>query len=204
MTFWVIFGIVSGFLLLILLLPFGVSVKFKDEFELKIHIFGVNIYSVLPKKKAETEQKKHTDTPDLKEEKNKDSKLFQKLKAKKGFSSAVKEIFSFIYDCLSHIKNFLRHIKIKRLTLDITVASDDAAKTAIEYGAVCSAVYPTLALLDTCPNIRLKQINVKSDFSSQKADFGFSLKAYFQLLFILIAAFKIFKEYKKFVARNEL
>ena len=37
---------------------------------------------------------------------------------------------------------------------------DDAAQTAVEYGAVCGSVYPVLAFLESTAVISLKKINI--------------------------------------------
>lgn len=205
MIFLIIIGILLLIIAAILFLPVKVFIDFKDSFLIKIKFFGIKVFETRPEKdeskpqKAETNSGKKTE----KSTENQAKRIFLRLKEKHGFTGAVKEVLSFLLDCLTHIKRLLRHIKIKRICLDITVASSDAAKTAIEYGSVCSAVYPTLALIDTVPNIGFREINVKSDFNSENCDFSFSFYVQLQIFFALIAAFKIYKEYKKFNVRNE-
>ena len=202
MIFLIILGIILFVLGLLLFLPVKISLAFKDELNLKVNFSGLKIFET----KNDTEDKKEESETEKKEAKakgNKAKKLFSRLKDKYGFSGALKEIFSFFLKCLSHIKGLLRHIKIKRICLNITVASPDAAKTAIEYGAVCAAVYPVLALIDTVPNIAFREINVKSDFNSENSQFDFSLVIKLQIFFALISAFKIYKEYKNFNIRIE-
>ena len=203
MIFLIILGIILLVLGLILFLPVKISLAFKDELNLKVNFFGLKIFET----KNETEDKKKkfskAEKKEAKTQGNKAKKLFSRLKEKYGFSGALKEIFSFFLKCLSHIKGLLRHINIKRICLNITVASYDAAKTAIEYGAVCAAVYPVLALIDTVPNISFREINVKSDFNSEGSQFDFSFVVKMQIFFALLSAFKIYKEYKNFIIRIE-
>ena len=97
---------------------------------------------------------------------------------------------------------FLKTVKFRKVEVGITVASDDAAKTAIEYGAVCSAVYPVLSLLYSKANIKYKQIDIKSDFNTEKSIFMISLTVNLQIIFLIITGIKVFKEYKDFSKRN--
>lgn len=202
----IIIAVILLLLIAVLFLPISVFIKFKDDFFLKIRFFGFKIFEIEPKKDI---QKKPSDdkVSDKKAEKDvsKTSKqIFLKLKEKLGFMGAVKELLRFANDLLSHIKRLLRNIKIKRVCLNVTVAADDAATTAIEYGAVCAAVYPVTAALSGCADIGFKQINVKSDFESKKPDFWFEATASMNVFNLLIAAFKTYSEYKKFTVRNEL
>lgn len=205
MTFLIILGVILLLLAAILFLPVGVLVKFRDDFRVKIKFAGITVYKI---NTDETEQPEKKDTEKDKKTEEKDEnqakKLFTRLKDKHGFSGAVKSVMSFLLTCLTHIKKLLRHIKVKDIRLNITVGTEDAAKTAVEYGAVCTAVYPVLSLLDTCRNINFKKIAVKSDFTHESADFDFSLTVTMQIFFVLIAAFKILGEYKKFISEEDI
>ena len=77
-------------------------------------------------------------------------------------------------------------------------------KAAIYYGAVCSAVYPILSLLDSLSNTALKQIDIRADFESTKPDFAFSARVKLRLFFLLAAALAALSEFNKFKTRNEL
>ena len=206
MIFLIITGIILFILTAILFLPININISLKEEFILKIKLFGIKVYEFSSRneeKKKSSENKKAEKTADKKSSENTAKSTFSALKNKYGFSMAIKEIFGFLMECFSHIKGFLRHIKIKEIRLNILVATPNAAKTAIEYGIVCSAVYPVLALIDTIPNIEFKKINVKSDFNSDEGKFDFSFDTKLQVFFALISAFKIYKEYKNFIIRIE-
>lgn len=202
----IIIAVILLLLIAVFFLPISVFIKFKDDFFLKIKFSGFKIFEIKPEKdiKKIALPDKVSDKKAENEVLDTSKQIFLKLKEKLGFTGAVKEILRFANDVLSHIKRLLRNIKIKRVCLDITVAADDAATTAIEYGAVCAAVYPVTALLSTCADIGFKQINVKSDFDSKKPDFQFEATASMNVFNLLIAAFKTYSEYKKFTVRNEL
>ena len=186
---------------LILFLPVSVDLKFQEEFTFKIKLFGIKVFA--PSKKVSKKFDKDVENEPLKEE-NKIKGLFSKLKDKKGFIGAVKEVFELLKDCLKQLEIFLKTIKFKKVCLDLSVAGDDAAKTAIQYGQVCAIVYPTLAFLQTKANVKYKNINVKSEFENKQSEFSFSLTVNLQILFLLITVFKVYKEYKNFITRNGL
>ena len=166
-----------------------------------VRFAGIRIYKIEPGK--DIKKPKADAESDKKAEKQAENP-FKKLNREKGFRVALSEITSFIKALILRIKKQLRHIKITRLCLGIKVAADDAALTAIYYGAVCSAVYPILSLLDSLSNIALKQIDIRADFESAKPDFAFSARVKLRLFFLLAAAVAALSEFNKFKTRNEL
>ena len=207
MTALIIIGVILLVLLgitVLLFLPLKVFISFKEEFFVKVKFAGVKLFEIpepSPKKKSKKAKKEQSKV----EEKgglavvDDAKKLFVKLKEKYGFLGAVKVIFAFLKETLSHIKPYFRHIKIKKIILNLTVASSDAATTAIEYGKVCSAVYPVLSFFDTFEQVYFRQINVGTDFQSQKPDFNFSLQVKVSIIYFIIMAFKVVFDYKKFI-----
>ena len=138
------------------------------------------------------------------EKKKKPPNFFEKMKNKHGFSGTIRELFEFAGDCLKKVKKLLSHLKLRKLFLDISVGAKDAATVAVEYGAVCSAVYPVLSFLNAKADVKLKKVNIRSDFNSIKPEFKISFSAKLRVVYILIAAIGLFSEYKKFKDRNDL
>lgn len=199
MIFLWILGTLVFIVLAILFLPVKVSFKFNEEFFIKVYFLGIKIYE--PKTKEEKpNQKKKSQNNAIKE---KPKTLFLRLKEKYGFSGAVREIFGFLKDTVTHIKVFLRHIKIEKLKLFISVSSDDAAKTALDYGRVCAVAYPFLSALDSMANIEYKKIDIKSDFEATESNFSIEFNVKLRIFYLLITLFKVYNEYTKFTARIE-
>lgn len=185
---------------LILLLPVSVDLNYKEDFSFKVKFLNIKVFPLKEKK-----QNKKTDKPQSNAKKDNQLKTsFQKLKEKYGFSGAIKEIFAFLKECLKHLGGFLKTVKFRKVKLNLVVAESDAFKTAIKYGEVCAVVYPVLSYLESKANIKYKKIDVKSDFNAQKGEFDFSLTAKLQIIFLIITATKLYKEYKKFSVRNGL
>lgn len=193
-----ILGALVLIIILLLCLPLSVDLKFRDDFYYDIKILGFKVYP--PKEKKKKSDKPQNTQPKETQEKS----LFEKLKDKNGFKGAIKELFSLFGAVLNPLKRFLRFIKFANIKVSLSVASADAAKTAIDYGIICSIVYPVLSLFDSILNVKYKSIDIRSDFEGKSSDFNFSLSIKTSLIFILVFGYKIFKEYKNFCVRNDL
>lgn len=55
--------------------------------------------------------------------------------------------------------------RIDNLYLDLTIGGDDAAETAITYGAACAVVYPTISAVERIIKIKKKKIMVNAEFN---------------------------------------
>lgn len=200
--------IIGAILLIIagvLFLPISAVIKFKDKLYVTLKFSGITIYKF--KEKAESEKQKSKEKKSKKKDKKpKESKIsgfYKKTKGKYGFSGAVRLIFEFLKDLFSHIKTLIKHIEFEKIVLDITVAEGDAAKTAIEYGGICAVVYPLLAELGAIADIKYKSINISSDFNSNEGSISFEGAIKTRIFYLLLSLWKIYSEYKKFIARIE-
>ena len=94
-------------------------------------------------------------------------------------------------DVLSRLKSFvvylLRHTRVKKLRLDMLVAKEDAAETAIAFGRANQAVYTALGLLQNMLRFGCKpRINIAFDYLGQKESAEFWLTASLAPLFALL------------------
>lgn len=199
--------IIGGILLLIaliLFLPITAQVKFENDFFVKIKFFGITLFKYKSEKEEKAKEKKPQKAGEHEKPKQKQEGTFAKLKAKHGFKGAIKEIFDFLDKLIKAIKPDLLKIKFRKFKLDLIVVGSDAAMTAIEYGAICSIVYPVLSFIDQNLDIKLKKINVEAGFKYEESVFTTSFDVKANLVLLLKIAFKAFKEYKNFSERNEL
>lgn len=202
MIFLNLFTLILLIVLGILFIPVVVDLEYTDDFKFKVSFLKITFFN------SEKEKKTEKLKSDGKQKGKKSSVLrdtkayFKKVKNKKGFTGAVKEVMRLISGIFSHIKWLLRYINICKVRLNINVGTPDAALTAIEYGSVCSAVYPVTAMLDSVAHIGFKEINVNADFENGKSDFGFKARVKMQIVYLLISAFKIYRTLKKFITEN--
>ncbi len=71
------------------------------------------------------------------------------------------------------VKRLFKKIRFRDIYLDYVAGSDDAAKTALKYGGVCSAVYSLLEWLTTYFSVKVGEINIEADFGAEKDDLFF-------------------------------
>lgn len=193
-------------ILLVLVLKISVKVTAGDDFALRlgIGIFKIQLFPQKEKtvrladykikrfrkniKKAEEKEKKRL----LREEKKKVKKSKTKVKADskpQGEAKAKKDILGLIGKLRLVVLKFLErfgkhlHIKIKRLI--IIVATDNAADTAVLYGAVCGGVKCLMELFENCLHLKYTKdavVSVSPDFTSDKlklsADITFSFRVW--------------------------
>ena len=182
--------------LLFLFLPFNLSFSYNNEFSFCVKISGITVYKPKEKKKT-TKKAKNSVNKDKTKEKN----IFEKLKEKLGFIGALKEIFHFLKKTISNTKKYIKRLKFKKTELSIIIATDDAAKTAVDYGVACSIVYPCLSLLESCVNIKYKKIDVKSDFEGKESNFTFCVDLKLNVYLLLAIILSVYKDYKNLLAR---
>lgn len=91
-----------------------------------------------------------------------------KEKGLNGLLNAFKEIARLAGNLL---KPIFKHIRIKHLDLNVTVAFDNAADTAVYYGYFCSGIYPALAILLRVMKYDDYSVNIVPDFDKTEPEF---------------------------------
>lgn len=64
----------------------------------------------------------------------------------------------------------LRACTVDRLRLELRISTGDAADTAVRYGQVCAALYPSLAVLSHAVRVRRRQVRVEPNFLQESSD----------------------------------
>lgn len=196
--------IVLGIVLIIFLLtilPVTVDIDYSSEFFYRIKYAGIVLFDnrkrfkIKAKKRKKKKEKPKKEEPDLKGEKKEN--FFKTLCNEKGFFEAVKYCARFLGIILKKFMWLIKRFKFKKFKLEIIVASDDAANTALEYGGVCSAVYPIVSLLESNINLSLKSINISADFNKIKPEIKTSASVTTRLIFWIVALVAVFNEYLK-------
>lgn len=194
----IILVVVVCFLLFLLLLPLTVDLFFEDKLVLKIKYSGITIFDSQKKsdlKKSEKSKKKHN----IKSEtnKSKEENFFKKIYNQKGMLGAVRCFSEIIILFLKKIRWILRYFRFRKFKLDLCIATQDAADTAINYGMVCGAIYPLILFLDTNTDFKAKEINIYANFDKEDSKFQLSMSIKTILLFWFIAVISAFLEFLK-------
>ena len=175
--------IILGIIALIVILC-SVKVKITAEYgeafslDVKWLFVKAHIFPQTEEQKAKKAAKKAKKEEKKKEEKPSEPKsnIFKDFYENQGFAATVELIQTAASQLGGFLGSVYRAFVIENLRLLLIVSSgDDAARNAIKYGKVCSAVYPSMGFI--CSNMKVKKQDVKviSDFISQENGAEFEL-----------------------------
>ena len=168
---------------------------YEDNLKIFIRVLFFK-YTIFPQKKTKFDEKKYAKKQSKKDEPPKpqikhkgDTEKNQTLLDKLNL---IKEILSVF------LKSFSKYINVRIKKLYIIVASNDAAQTAILYGAVSAIVANILELIDSYTNLKsLKKdtISVEPDFIANESDIGINISLSISVLGALVTLAKTFWKY---------
>lgn len=110
-----------------------------------------------------------------------------KEKGLSGLLNAFREIAKLAETLL---KPIFKHIRIKLLDLNVRVAFEDAADTAVKYGYFCSGIYPALAVLLNIMKYDDYSVNIAPDFDKKEPEFDVFTNLKILPWFVVIGAVK--------------
>lgn len=187
---WIIFGSILLILILILSVSVTVTAIYDENPEIRIKILCFTIVKVpadpktLEKKKQKQrkkeekerrklakQQKKAGAGPETIEPAGKTPEETAKVKApKKKPDISLEMIMDYVRSASPPIKRLFKKIRIRDVYVDWVVGSDEAGKTALKYGGLCTAFYSLREWLTTYFDAKIKEINIEADFQAEKDD----------------------------------
>lgn len=187
--------IILGIALLIsvlLLLRAKVIISYDEVLRVyfRLAFFKMRLFPAKPRKqkKKKSKKKKTQKTPVSTEKKSDEYKKDDGVVSKLW---AMREIL------LNTINKFLGKLHFKLIKLNIVVAGDNAASTALLYGATTQGVAYLIEILDTISNVDISkrsEISVRSDFISQKSSFEGKIVLYISVVHIIYVGLHFLKK----------
>ena len=162
---WIIFFSILAIFAMLLLSSLKITLEIGENAVFKVRFLFFKIVNYDSEKKG-SKSKKEKKKPNKKEKTLVDS--LKEYASSKNKRELFFEIIEYLKIVISKFKKLLSKTRFRKAVLDLTVATEDAADTAILYGKVCSAVYPIISILDTAMKFDPKRISVKTDFASNK------------------------------------
>lgn len=222
---WIIAAAIVLFFVLLLAGRVAVFFDYNGKFALKIKYMCFTVVK-LPKKKKPKKVKKKRAKKGKKSKSAKDGKKDGKPEDKKKKGGKKKSKFSLksltFDDILALLKQALtgvgkplkklfKRIEFSHMSIGIVCGGDDAAKTAIKFGAVNIAVGNALGLLDSFFTLKpLDDLNIGVDFQSEKTLYDCYFEVRLTLFAAIVAGFriikaalKLYKSYKKAQGKNK-
>ena len=189
-TWMYVVGAIILFIVLILALKVNIVVSYRDELSVYLRILFVKIKLVPKKEKIKYEKEK-------KGKKKAAAKHSAEVEKKKGVSP-IKVVWEIREAVLSLIKKTMNRLHFKFARLYIEVGCEDAAKTALVYGAVTQGVAYLLEILDNISNVeisRFSDVNVTSNFISTKSKAECKITLYIRVFSALLVLINLIKTY---------
>jgi hypothetical protein len=182
--------IIAGILLVLFLLT-RASLKFFVSFKENKLRFEVKylFITLFPMKKSKKRKRKkaRTAAPDddtavaslpeteAEEEPKKGGKTKRSAAEIVELIKSTKEKLETIYGSTSRgVKHLLARMAIENLDIHFVIASDEAAKTAVYYGAISAAVYNAVAFLRPFTTLYIKDLEIIPDFDGKDSVFDIS------------------------------
>ena len=164
----------------VLSLPFHIYAEYKDSFVLSIRWTFIKYFIYPPenkkKKKKETPPKEEKPEEEKKEEpKEKGDNFIKVFYNNQGVSGMIDLISAIAAKLKKGLHKIGRSFYIRKLWLRINVADGDAANTAVKYGKVCTAVYPSLGYILDTVHSKNYSVKINPDFLGSKSQGAFEL-----------------------------
>lgn len=196
---YILLGILLLLFLICLIRVQAFALYTENDFTLRLKILFFEI-KLLPrpekpkKKPAKKEEKKKKPKPkteEKKEEKEKKPSYLSKLKDKKGVSGIISLFAELAKIAAGALKGLFRHIVIKRLNVGIALNAGDAASTAVQYGKLCSAVYPAVNVITEIAICKDYHVTLEPIFDDERdTEIYADVHSYIRVGFALVEAVK--------------
>ena len=186
MTGFIITMFILSVIFLLLFASLKIELRLNNSAYFKVKYLGITLYNVnSPKKQHKKKTREKISDP----KKTKFKELLKKYSEGKSKPEILKELLDAIKTFFTNFKRFIKHIVFKNINFDLTVGSDEAAKTAILYGGFCTILSSLVTLLSNSHNFKPSNISVKTDFSSENISVSLDCIIKIKLLHILAFAF---------------
>ena len=176
-----VYILLAIFLLLLLLLITKIKVYLCYDDSLRVYaeflFFKFNIIPSKQRKKKKKKSKKSNSTKANTPSNVKSNSVTNNSKEK----SAIQKLFDVREALLALIKKFFKRLHFRFIVLKVNIGTDNAATTAILYGAVNQGVSYLLESLKSISKVDItsnSDISINADFLSQKSDFKAKIVLY--------------------------
>lgn len=200
MTTLFIIGAILLLLFLLAALRVTLKIAYDQKFEISVSVLSIKIFSNDKKKKEKSNVKSNTEESS---KSDKEDNIFKKIYKQKGLKYTVDLCTELLKKVVNKLLWILKKIEVRNFLLSLSVVGSDAADTAIKYGAVCAAVYPAVAFLDTNLNFKPKKIDVYADFEGKDIKFKISTDIKASVFTLVLLAVAVLKEFFKLKKRVE-
>jgi len=204
LVLWILLGILALFFL-ITLIRVQVFATYSETLTLAVKVLFIKI-TLLPqpekpkekkkkkekpkKKKPEKEEKDKKEGEEKKDEKKKQSYI-SKLKDKKGLTGLLSLLTSVAKIAVGMLKGIFSHIVLKKFDVGIALAGEDASTVAVNYGKLCSIVYPAVNVITAATVCKDYNVTLEPVFDHDRPTEVYAdVHAWLRIIWVLHEAIK--------------
>lgn len=186
--------IALGILILLAILPLGVSAIYNEDGALVRVIAGPVRLTVFPLKKKEKKEKKTKKT----KVKKKTSEPKKKKEPSKSGGSIL-DFLPLLNVALDFLNDFRKKLRVNLLEMKLVMAGGDPCDLALNYGKAWAALGNITPFLDRAFVIKKRDLNVECDFTADKtlvyARLDLTITLGRLLILVVCGAVRAIKEY---------
>ena len=179
---------------LLLFLPLTMDLVYDGDLFIKLKYLGITVFDDQKSEEKERKKAKKQKKKTGKSTSTKDENFLLKTYKQKGLFGTISYCCGILKIVIQNIPNIAKRFKFRKLKFDLTVATDDAADTAIRYGEYCAVLYPTISLLQSVVDLKPSQINICADFDKTETEFKGSVLAKASVIYWIIIVYSMLKE----------
>lgn len=153
--------IALGVLILIALMPIGISVSYDSEGPGAIVYVGPIRFAVFPVEKKEKKAK------EKKAKQKASGKSTSKTSVKKKKGGKIEDFLPLVDLVLDFLATFGQKLRVKNLSLNLILAGGDPSDLAVNYGRGWAALGNLIPLLERAFVIKKRDLEVQCDFLSE-------------------------------------
>ena len=159
--------IALGILVLLAILPLGVSVKYDAAGALAKLIAGPVRVTLFPrpKKKKKEDKKEKLSPKEPAAKQTSQTPAEPKAQTEKEKGGSITDFLPLVKVVLNFLGDFRRKLRVNRLELKLILAGDDPCDLAVNYGRAWAAVGNLMPQLERAFQIRKRDVQVECDFT---------------------------------------
>lgn len=203
MTALLILSIVLLVLAFLLLMPVTIKAGYHTELWANVRYLFFK-YKIAPREEKPEKKKKIEKKEQKKEEPEEENSIWDMIKETglSGFLHIIKELVKVVGGALNGI---LRRATITKLFVQVAVCGEDAADCAVNYGYVCTAVYPAVGVVTSAVKKYKKlNIDIRPDYDGGESRVNCEVSARAPMVFVLFhAATGGYRALKQFIKAKQ-
>ncbi len=164
-------GLVVLLVLAVLFVPAYGHITYDGELRVYIRVLGVPI-TLLPSEQAASKQTTHSSKRQKTAKPSKIQELREELSRsfkQDGVTATITYLTELAQLVGQAVGRAFRSVTVDDLQLHMLISDGDADTTAIRYGQVCSALYPTFTALAGVMKVRKRSLRIEPNFLQEKS-----------------------------------